>query len=101
MDDKTQSIISVIGLDMWGGDYANRRVKNYNEAIEAAKEWVTDYNKCATYFYGESTIYFKYSRQTNPTRSSENQHSKCTSFFFGTIIKKSQDPKTADSSYII
>lgn len=73
------TIFKVIGVDMWGGDYATRKVNNFIEAENAAKEWVTDESKCATLY--EDTIYFKMIRNTNASKS--GVHAKCTSFFYG------------------
>lgn len=80
-----QALIQVIGLDMWGGDYAERKVKNFQEAVLVAGEWVTDHTKCATFYEGNSTIYLKISRDCNPKNSSN--HKACTTFFKGTLIR--------------
>ena len=82
--EKSQAIISIVGLDMCRGDYARRIVNNYDEAVQVAKEWVTDQTKCATYFEGDKTVYLKISRDCHPKGSTN--HSQCTSFFRGTIV---------------
>lgn len=80
-----QALIQVIGLDMWGGDYAERKVENIQQAALVAAEWVTDHTKCATFFEENSIVYLKFSRECQPNRS--KAHKKCTTFFKGTLIK--------------
>ncbi len=76
-------LFEIIGVDFYGGDYFERKVSNYREALEAARSWVNDYNKCATYNSGTETIYLKYIRKTAPDWSLH--HHQCTTFVYGKI----------------
>ena len=84
--ENSAGLFMVSGLDMWGGDFSERKVSNLDEAIQVAKEWVTNETKCATYWEVNQTVYLKYVEKCNPSKTFVEHHKECTSFFKGKRI---------------